>query len=175
MTIRIAAMMLAALFANLAAAGTGWAQSVSDPVPLLNGTEKAKVLYSIPYVYSDSNIAMCAACTSTEKSNAGTSDWVAVEVFEEGTVQNDLTAGEGVTALNSGGYTQAICTRDPLSVGPATLMGTEAEAVIRGAGRIVGTTNKLICTAFLVSVAGNPPTFMTILPLYKGTKQKGGM
>jgi hypothetical protein len=29
--------------------------------------------------------------------------------------------------------------------------------------------------AFLVSVAGDPPSFMTVLPMYKGSKQKGGM
>ena len=176
MTTRIAAMTFAALLLSLAAAETAWAQSVGDPVPLLNGTEKAKVLYSIPYVRSNANVATCVSCTSTEKSNIILADRVAFEVYTDGALENDLTMGEGVADVDYGGDTEMLCTRQPASVhASAVLMGAAAESVIYGAGRVVATTNKLICTAFLVSVVGDPPSFMTILPLYKGTKQKGGM
>ena len=176
MTTRIAVMTLSALFVGQAVSGTVWAQgSVGDPVPLLNGTDKAKVLYSVPYVRSNANVATCVSCTSTEKRLVTLADLVAFEVYEDGSVQNDLTVGEGVANVNYGGDTEHICTRIPASVDAVVTVGVSAELVTRGAGRVVATTTKLICTAFLVPVVGDPPGFMTILPLYKGTKQKGGM
>jgi len=176
MTTRIAPITFAALLCSLAAAGTAWAQkSVGDPVPLLNGTDKAQVLYSVPYVRSNANVATCVSCTSTEKGVVSLTDLVAFEVYEDGNPVNDLTVGEGVADVVFGGDTGNICTKTPASMDFVFGMGLNAETVLLGAGRVVATTKKLICTAFLVSVAGDPPSFMTILPMYKGTKQKGGM
>lgn len=175
MMTRIAAMMFAVLFVSLSAVGTAWAQeSVSDPVPLLNGTEKAKLLYSLPYVRSSATVATCVSCTSTAKTGP-ISELVALELFADGSTEGDLTLGEGVADLDFGGDSETICTRAADSVPSASFVSTDAEANDGGTGRIVATTNKVICTAFMVPVVGDPPGFMTILPLYKGSKQKGGM
>jgi hypothetical protein len=175
MTIRIGATTFFALFLSLAVAGMASAQSIADPVPLLNGTEKAKLLYSIPYVYSDASIATCVVCTDVDKGDKGDGQLFAFEAYSNGVRENDVTLGEGVQVINGAGDTDEICTRAVASVAGEATMGTEAEGNVGGVGRVVATTNRLICTAFLVSVADNPPTFMTTLPMYKSTKQKGGM
>ncbi len=176
MAIRIATMTLIALFLSVATAGTAWAQdSVGDPVPLLNGTDKAKLLYSIPYAQSNADIATCVACTDVGKGAGSVGELFAVEFYQNGIGQNDLTLGEGVESINAGGDSDTICTRSAASVDNETTAGIAAEDISHGVARIVATTTKLVCTAFMVPVVGDPPGFMTILPLYKGTKQKGGM
>jgi hypothetical protein len=164
------------LFLSVAGAPTASAQdSVANPVPLLNGTERAKLLYSIPWVYSNANVATCVTCTDTSKNSSGAGSYWAVEFFENGMVENDLTASEGVEFVDFGGDTDTICTRNPASGPDAVTAGTDAENNIGGAARVVATTKTLMCAAYTISVAGDPPTSITMLPMYRSSKQKGGM
>jgi hypothetical protein len=169
-------MTFVALCLSLPIADAASAQtSVTDPIPLLNGTVKAKLLYSIPYVVSSATIATCVSCTRTDKSTATDLELIGVELFEDGSRENHLESGEGVVALLEGGDTAIVCTENAASVAQDSFISPDAQDNEGGTGRIVGTTKSVMCTAFLVSVAGDPPTFMTILPMYKGSRQKGGM
>ena len=174
MTTRIAVMMLAAFFLCLAAAPRASAQSVADPIPLLNGTERAKLLFSIPFVHSDVNVATCVSCSDTSKNDSGTGEYWAVEFIDNGTAANDLTLGDGVVFVDWGGDTDIMCTRSPASIGAMTA-GVGAQDIFEGSARVVATTKTLMCTAFMVPVLGDPPGFMTMLPMYRTSKQKGGM
>ncbi len=141
------------------------------PLPLLNGTDKAKHVYSVVGVQDETNqYATIFNCTSTEKPG-GDTIILGVEVFEfHGGLENDVTAGVGVVSLNPG-QNKTIGTQDIASFGTSTDIA--AASVDGGTARILATSTKILCNAAIVETEGLVPGAMMDLPVYKKTKQKG--
>jgi hypothetical protein len=148
--------------AQVALAGTG------DPVPLLNGTQKAKHLWTIGGFGTSSTAALVVLCNSTEKAGGNDVTW-AVEVFSDSTAQNDVTLGEGVLTMPAG-QTWSFATRPTAFFLEDAIIDVD---VSYGSARILSTSAKIVCTAYLVDDTGNPPSMMTTLPMFKKLKQRG--
>jgi len=170
----MAAKLLTAMFvgASLLAA-SGARAGVSDPVPLINGTERAKHVYSVTGVTANAVVGTVITCTSLEKTKDMRS---AVEVFSEnGPVLNDITSSQGVPELMSPGETVTVeISRD----GSVTFTGADASVtpasdVLHASARVVATSSKIACSAFLADDNNDPPTFVVELPMVAKTKQKG--
>ena len=146
------------------------ADSLADtPVPILQGTTKsAQHIYSVTGV-QNSGASTAFHCTSTEKTGGKDIVW-GVEIFENTRLENDVTNGEGVSVL-SPGETNIITTGFTPPFSGAVI--PSLFEVFHGSARILATSNKIICAAFLVDALNNPPTFMTTLPVFKRTTQKG--
>ena len=155
------------------AAGAG----VSDPVPLIAGTDRARHVFSVTGVTANNEVGTVIICTSFEK----TKDMrIAVEVFmeEPATVINDITTGssnEGVPPILGPGATSTFeISRD----GSVLFTGLSASVTppsdrLHGSARVVATSAKLMCNAFLADDDGSPPSFLVELPMVAKTKQKG--
>jgi len=155
------------------AASTAWA-GVADPVPLINGTERAKALYLVPGVTADlDDLGTTITCTSLEKLK---DQIVAVEVFNEdpGTVINDITLGDGVVGTVSPGETVNV----EITSDTGGILAVNADLIIdvgtllHGSARVVSTSKKLMCTASIMDTENNPPTSAWQINLIV-KKQKG--
>lgn len=164
--------LIGVLVGGLAATGTS--AGVLDPVPLINGTEKAKALFLVPGVSTSVNrFGTIITCTSLEKSKEQT---VAVEVFgeETGSVINDITAGEGVvTGVVPGETIMFEVAVDGLiaATGSDENISTSI-SLLHGSARVVSTGRKLMCTAGVIDSENNPPLFAMDLSVVS-KKQKG--
>jgi hypothetical protein len=158
---------------SAASHGPAAAGSIADaPPPLLNGTTKAKVIYSVTGVTDSGsrNLATLFHCTSTERTG-GKPITVGVEVFDvDGTLKNDVRVGQGVVSVQPG-HTATIGTRSTASFGEtAHLRGL---SVRQGSARILATSKRIICGAMIVNDELTPPTSMVSLPVFKKMKQSG--
>lgn len=146
------------------------AQSFGDTAaPLLNGDTKSTLVYTFPGVLNIGTLATVVSCTSIEK-EGGADVTFGVEFWSNGGLVNDLTTGTGVESLTPGD-TDNIATQATVAL-PEENVATGAITV--GAGRIFASSTKIICTAFLVDAANSPPNLISVLPVFKKTKQLGG-
>ena len=174
-TFRIATLTLTLPLAlTVALLVPNWARAASigdKDLPLLNGTEKAKLLYSVTGV-TDSvafDLATLFLCTSTEPTGGNTLT-LGVEVFNSGGgLENFVILGVGVVTIPPG-QTRTIGTRPTASFILAEDLG--GPVVGQGSARILATSKRVLCTAMVVDIANSPPTSMLPLPVFKKTKQK---
>ena len=150
-----------AVFLPLAAHG-GIADS---PLPVLSAGKTTLHLYSVPGVIGGAGgLGTYFACTSTDTAAMQ----VGVELFGPagGAPGNDAAA----TSL-------------AVAPGATVILGTSAAAGIsidsslgglfsKGSARILATSKKLACTAFIADAGNAPPTSMVYLTIIKKTKQK---
>lgn len=151
------------------------ANGLTDPLPILFGTTKRAIhVYSVPSVRSSlgtngNSVTTTFRCASTEKTGGQDIVW-AVEVFSSSSgLRNDVTVGQGVLTLPPGDT-------DVISIYDTAVFveeGVLREFVSHGSARILATSTKIICSAFLVHPDDAPPTFITPLPVIKRTTQKG--
>ena len=158
-TRNLVAVAVCVLWSAPAAAGI-----VDSPLPVLSAGATTLHLYSVPGVIGISGLGTYFACTST--------DTAAMQVGVE------LFFAPGGAPANDAAATS-------LSVGPGAtvIFGTSAAAGIsidsslggglsKGSARILATSKKLACTAFIADVGNAPPTSMVYLTIIKKTKQK---
>ncbi len=162
MTARYALPMLATALLLATRAGAGIADS---PLPVLSPGSTTQHLYSVPGVVSSGGLGTFFSCTSTDT----VSVQVGVEVF----------AAPGGAAAN-----EPVATSLPVAPGATVMFGTGAAAGLlvsgslgagligKGSARILATSKKLACTAFLADVGKAPPTSMAHLTIIAKTKQK---
>ena len=150
------------------AATAGWAQQIGDKSPLLNGTEKAKLVL-VATGLTSTFAAAVFFCTSMEK-GGGNDITLGVEWWSGTSFENDVTLGEGVVTV-SPGDTVILATHDTAHFQGETVI-PGATGASQGAARILATSKKIVCTAYSVDKDNNPPTFMTDVPLYVQGKQK---
>ena len=146
--------------------------STADPAPLLNGTTKGKTVYTVPHLINDpGEVAFCVACTSTIKSG-GKNFLFGVEIIDNGTqLDNDVATGKGVASLTPGD-TDIICTQATGHfVGEDVTIGNPQ--VDHGSARIISESNRIICAAYILDPVGLNPAHFAVLPMFKGTSQKG--
>ena len=148
-----------------------WADSFADtPLPDLPTTSKpTKHVFSVSSVMDLPNLTTSFHCTSTEKSDGKTIRW-GVEVFENGSVKNDVSVGEGFNLLQPG-KTRVISIANTATFSESDTFDTPI--VLRGSARILADSRKITCAAFLLDPHNDPPSFIISLPLIKKTTQKG--
>lgn len=164
------------LLAALLLASVAWAGPGSKAVPLLNGTDRARVLYTFTGARStgipNTGVATAVHCSNVDKdiSEGGQNAVVGVEFFDlSGETKNSVASGQGVVTILPGG-TATITTADTQA-----LVETETLFMVldQGCGRILSSSTKVICTVQVLDVENQVPQSWVQLPVFKKTKQGG--
>ena len=161
MTRTLLALALLASFLTPALAGIA-----DSPLPVLTTGQPTFHLYSVPGVISGGGLETYFSCTSTE----GTATIQAgIEIFfpAGGAPGNDaaatsLTVGPGATVIFG----------TSIAVGISINSNLGAGGFSKGSARILATSKKLVCTAFLADPGNAPPTSMAQLTIIAKLKQK---
>jgi hypothetical protein len=147
----------------LAAAPT-FAGIADSPLPVLTPAEKTLHLYSIPGVIRAVSLGTFFSCTSTDTAPMQ----VGVEIFAvNGALLNDaaassLSVGPGATVMFG------------TSIAPGFAISSDlgAPAISKGSARVLSTSKKLICTAFVADRFNDPPQTSFQLTIIAKLKQK---
>jgi hypothetical protein len=161
------AVLVALVLGAVAPAGAG----VGDKdVPLLNGTVRARVVYTLAgVIHAGTSVVTSISCTSTEK-EGGAVTTVGIEFFSNsGSAVNDVAAGEGVVEL-SPGATKTISTGDTLVFFDDAVV---TAGNFKGSARILSSSTRILCVAQLLDPTTNPPSSWVPLPVFAKTKQRG--
>ena len=157
---------LAALVAVLTlAAAPAFAGIADSPLPALIAGETTFHLYSVPGVIDSGGLATYFSCTSTDTAQVQ----VCVEVFTSSGFQisNDCSS-TSVSRSVAPGATVLFGTNAAAWVSVDSVVGGST----KGSARIVATSKKLACTAFVADLANTPPTSAWQLTIIAKTKQK---
>ena len=156
---------LSALVAVLTLAAVPALAGIADsPLPVLEAGKTTVHLYAVPGVIDIGGLITFFACTSTDTAPMK----VGVELFFSGggapandAVATSLTVGPGATVFFGTGPSVGISIN--LNVGGLAS---------KGSARILSTSKKLACTAFIADNGNAPPTSMAYLTIIAKTKQK---
>jgi len=159
------ALAVAAACAALLAPPQVRAGIADSPLPVLSAGATTFHLYSVPGIIRSGSLGSFFSCTSTDTATMQ----VGVEVF----------GPAGGAPINDAAATS-------LSVAPgATVMfGSSAVGILidsdagipsmsKGSARILSTSKKLACTAFVADTGNDPPTSAWQLNIIAKVKQKG--
>ena len=138
-----------------------------SPLPELVAGKKTYHVYSVPGIIPGGvGLASFFLCTSTDTATMQ----VSVELFPApgGAPANDAVAdsyplGPGATVVFG--------TRNAAGISVYKLLGFGLGS--SGSARILATSKKITCTAFLADEINAPPTSMVYLTIIKKTTQKG--
>jgi len=159
-------LILVSAFATVLGFCTHARAGIADsPLPVLIVGEKTLHLYSVPGAINFVGLGTFFSCTSTDT----TAMEVGVEVFgtSGGAPLNDAAATSinlipGATATFGTAVAAGIHTNATLGSGIVT----------KGSARILSTSKKLACTAYIADIGNSPPTSMAPLSIIKKTTQK---
>jgi hypothetical protein len=157
-------LCLSPLTPGLAVAGVA-----DSPVPSFNGLS-ARHVFTVPGVIKNNNLETVFICTSLDK----TSITVGVEVFAAsgGSPLNNVGAGEGVETM-APGVTATFATGATVAFHEDDILVLPAASLRNGSARIVSTSKRIGCTAFVVDEISDPPSTMAPLKVLSKTKQHG--
>lgn len=137
-----------------------------SPLPVLTAGETTLHLYSVPGLIDSGGLGTFFSCTSTDVAAMQ----VGVEVFAApgGAPVNDavatsLTVAPGATVIFGTSAAVGILIYSNLGVG----------VLSQGSARILATSRKLICTAYIADLSNAPPTSSWHLNVIKKKTQKG--
>ena len=136
-----------------------------SPLPILSAGATTFHLYSVPGVIGGGGLETYFSCTSTDTATMQ----VGVELFASagGAPANDAVA----TSLSvSPGATVTFGTGAAVGISINSNLGGSFS---KGSARILATSKKLACTAFVADVGNAPPTSMVHLDTISKLKQKG--
>ncbi len=159
--------VFAVLLAAQIAATPVLAGIVDSPLPVLEAGKTTYHLYSVPGVVDGwPGLATYFYCASTDKVPVR----VGVECFISagGLPWNDAVA---TSSSLTPGRTEAFVTHVRPNMSANVDLGCGLMAV--GSARILATSKKVICTAFVADTVNTPPTTTWQLTIVKKTKQKG--
>ena len=159
--------------AGALAATPALAGAADSPLPVLAVGGVTQHVYSVPGVIKNNNIETVFVCTSFDTAVAT----VAVEVFAAagGPPLNDVwpALGDGTETLSPGG-TATITTGATAGFHEDEIIDALLPASLRnGSARILSTSKKIGCTAFLTDEINDPPSGMAPLKILYKTKQRG--
>ncbi len=162
-----------ALLGCLAAAPAARAGVVDSPLPVLQAGAPTQLVYTIPGVVKNNNIETLITCTSLESSSVT----VAVEVFGDtgGAPLNDAATPslDGAETILPGG-TATIATGATVAHHEDEIIDALLPASVRnGSARVVSTSKKIACSAFITDEINDPPSGMASLKVIAKTKQRG--
>lgn len=153
------------LLAVIAFTPSAHAGIVDTPLPVLVAGQRTFRVFSVAGI-QNGVLGTFFSCTSTDSATMQ----VGVEIFS-------LAGGASIN--------DAVATSVSLVPGGTVIFGTRAAASIsinsdlapgpisKGSARILATSRKLICTAYLADWVNVPPTSMVQLTIVKKTSQKG--
>jgi len=162
---KIARAFVALVF-SLMCAVPAFAGIADGPLPVLVAGQATLHLYSVPGVIAGGDFGTYFSCTSTDTATMQ----VGVEVFGSG---------------GGGPVNDATATSLSVPPGATVIFGTSASAefsinislgvggLSKGSARILATSKKLACTAFIADRFNAPPTSMVHLDIISKVKQKG--
>ena len=158
----LSTLALAALVTRAVPSVAGIADT---PLPVLQAGATTYHLYSVPGVMSTGGLGTYFSCTSTDT----TTMQVGVEVFSSGggapvndAVATSLTVAPGATVIFGTLGAVGISISSSLGSGPLS----------KGSARILATSKKLACTAFVADPGNDPPTSGWQLTIIAKLKQK---
>ena len=154
---------LAALTLSLAATPC-FAGIADSPLPVLIAGATTFHLYSVPGVIAGGGLGTYFSCTSTDTATMQ----IGVELFGPagGAPGNDAAA----TSLSvAPGATVMFGTGTAAGLSISSNLG---DGFSNGSARILATSKKLVCTAFLADPGNAPPTSMAQLTIIAKLKQK---
>ena len=163
LTIRtLAALVLPLGFVPTIPAVAGIADS---PLPVLTAGAKTLHLYSVPSVIRGGGLETFFGCTSTDTAPVQ----VGVELFISagGAPANDAAATSLTVAP---GQTVMFATSAAVGIGINSNLG--GGGLGQGSARILATSKKLLCTAFVADATNAPPTTSWQLTIIAKLKQK---
>src|SRR5438128_1958841 len=152
---------LVALFLRAVPCGAGIADS---PLPVLVLGQPTFHLYSVPGLVATGSLQTFFSCTSTDTATMQ----VGVEIFGPGggAPFNDAAA----TSVNlPPGQTKILATSTAVAFPVSSNVGGTLST---GSARILATSKKLACTAFVVDPANDPPAVAWQLTIIAKLKQK---
>ncbi len=164
MKTRFALHVLTAACAGLLSASQARAGIADSPLPVLMPGATTFHLYSVPGVIRSSGLSTFFSCTSTDTATMQ----VGVELFGPpgGAPANDAAA----TSLSvAPGATVIFGTGGAAGISISSNLGGSFS---KGSARILATSKKLACTAFLADDGNAPPTSMAQLTIIAKLKQK---
>jgi hypothetical protein len=151
--------------AALLAAPQARAGIADSPLPILTPGATTFHLYSVPGIISGGGLATFFACTSTDAATIQ----VGVEVFFSGggapgndAAATSLSVGPGATVIFGTGGAVGISISSNLGAG----------GLSKGSARILATSKKLACTAYIADTGNAPPTSAWQLTIIAKLKQK---
>ena len=157
------ALLAAVMSVTLAAPAV--AGIADSPLPVLSVGVDTLHLYSVPGVFGGvAGLGTYFACTSTDTATMQ----VGVELFASsgGAPINDAVA----TSLSvAPGATVIFGTGPAVGISVSSILGG---GFSKGSARILATSKKLACTAFVADQGNAPPTSMVQLTIIKKTSQK---
>jgi hypothetical protein len=162
MTIGFAAMALGCLISS-----TAWAGVVDSPLPELVAGKKTHHVFTVPGFVETIALGTFFSCTSLEKT---ATIQVGVEAFGSsgGNAVNDPVASSLALAP---GETRIFGSRAAAGISVDSVLATSA--VQKGSARILATSKRLGCTAFVADTGNFPPTTSWQLTITKKKSQKG--
>ena len=159
------ALPVLAVCAALLAAPDTRAGIADSPLPVLSSGATTFHLYSVPGVINNGVLGTYFSCTSTDTATMQ----VGVELFFSGggAPSNDaaatsLSVTPGATVMFGTIAAAGLSINSSLGGGPMS----------KGSARILATSKKLACTAFLADPGNAPPTSMAQLTIIAKLKQK---
>jgi hypothetical protein len=157
---RVPSMLVALV---LALAPSAMAGIADDPVPPLMG-QSAKTVYSVTSVVNNGNLSTYFTCT-----NVGGGDVrIGVEVFgAAGVALNDPSAS---SLLLPPGVTKIFGTSTAFALAIDGLLAPGITPI--GSARILATSNRIVCTAFVMDPNNTIPNAGWQLTIVAKTKQK---
>lgn len=154
-------------------AGPSFAGVVDSPVSQISNSGSASTIFLVPGVIKNNLVETVFLCTSLELVSPIV---VGVEVFSDlgvGPLNSAaLPTLEGVETLDPG-ETALIATGATAGLHEDDIMTSLPSASLRnGSARIISTSKRIMCSAYLTDEINDPPTLMAPLPLIS-KKQKG--
>lgn len=158
-----------AFLAVLVLAAPAFAGIADTPLPVLVAGQTTLLLYSVPSIINIGSLGTYFGCTSTDTAPMQ----VGVEIFGAG----------GAPANDAAASSLAVQPGATVIFGTTGAAGFSIESTVGGPGgggpgggkgsaRILATSKKLTCTAFVADFADNPPTTSWQLTIIAKTKQK---
>ncbi|MCK6554657.1 hypothetical protein L6Q96_08785 [Candidatus Binatia bacterium] len=142
-----------------------WAGIADSPLPVLEAGKTTHHVYSVPGVQQNGALGTFFSCTSTDTATMQ----VSVEGFgsagggpETDAVANSLAVAPGATVT--------FATQSAVGIGVNMIIGFTSA---RGSARILATSKKLACTAFVADRSNDPATTSWQLNIIKKKTQKG--
>jgi hypothetical protein len=158
-------VIFAVLLAGHVAATPALAGIADSPLPVLVVGEKTFHVYSVPGVQQNGALGTFFSCTSTDTATMQ----VSVEGFGSAgggpitdAVANSLAVAPGATVT--------FATQSAVGIGVDSIIGFISA---RGSARILATSKKLACTAFVADRGNDPATTSWQLNIIKKKTQKG--
>ncbi len=157
---------LLALAFSVTVVAPAFAGIADTPLPVLSAGATTLHLYSVPGVEATGVLETYFSCTSTDT----TTMQVGVELFDSagGAPINDAVATSLAVAPGA-----TVIFGTSIAAGISISSNVSGGFISTGSARILATSKKLVCTAFLADPGNAPPTSMVHLDTISKLKQKG--